>query len=160
MLLSITFQAAGRESGNHSPRHLVSPWVMNKSAQGRSIGKTWSVFLILSLHRYSSLSHGLWYSEHQGLSFNMSARRVLFPIICLSLIQFLRCEIQCFDIYSEMITTVKFSNISISLHSYDAKSWLTGKDPDAGKDWRQEEKGMTEDEVVGWHHRLNGHEFE
>ena len=34
-----------------------------------------------------------------------------------------------------------------------------GKDPDAGKDWRQEEKGMTEDEMVGWHHRFNGHEF-
>ena len=41
----------------------------------------------------------------------------------------------------------------------DAKSWLTGKDPDAGKDWGQEEKGMTEDEMVGWHHRLNGHRF-
>ena len=42
----------------------------------------------------------------------------------------------------------------------DAKSWLVGKDPDDGKDWRQKEKGMTEDEMVGWHHRLNGHEFE
>ena len=42
----------------------------------------------------------------------------------------------------------------------DAKNWLTGKDPDAGKDWRWEEKGMTEDEMVGWYHRLNGHEFE
>ena len=41
----------------------------------------------------------------------------------------------------------------------DAKSWLTGKDPDAGKDWGQEEKGTTEDEMVGWHHWLNGHEF-
>jgi len=41
-----------------------------------------------------------------------------------------------------------------------AKNWLTGKDPDAGKDWRQEEKGMAEDEMVGWHHQLNGHEFE
>ena len=40
-----------------------------------------------------------------------------------------------------------------------AKSWLIWKDPDAGKDWRQEEKGMTEDEMVGWHHQLNGHEF-
>ena len=40
-----------------------------------------------------------------------------------------------------------------------AKSWLIGKDPDAGKDWGQEEKGMTEDEMVGWHHWLNGHEF-
>ena len=41
----------------------------------------------------------------------------------------------------------------------DAKSRLIGKDPDAGKDWRQEEKGTTEDEMVGWHHGLNGHEF-
>ena len=39
------------------------------------------------------------------------------------------------------------------------KSWLTGKDPDARKDWGQEEKGMTEDEMVGWHHWLNGHGF-
>ena len=41
----------------------------------------------------------------------------------------------------------------------DMKSWLIGKDPDAGKDWGQEEKGTTEDEMVGWHHRLNGHGF-
>ena len=41
----------------------------------------------------------------------------------------------------------------------DAKNWLIWKDPDAGKDWRQEEKGTTEDEMVGWHHRLNRHEF-
>ena len=41
----------------------------------------------------------------------------------------------------------------------DAKSWLIWKDHDAGKDWWQEEKGTTEDEMVGWHHRLNGHEF-
>ena len=42
----------------------------------------------------------------------------------------------------------------------DKKNWLIGKYPDAGKDWKWEEKGMTEDEMVGWHHRLNGHEFE
>ena len=42
----------------------------------------------------------------------------------------------------------------------DAKSRLIEKDPDAGKDWRQKEKGVTEDEMVGWHHQLNGHEFE
>ena len=41
-----------------------------------------------------------------------------------------------------------------------AKSWLTGKDPDAGRDWGQEEKGTTEDEMAGWHHQLDGHEFE
>ena len=40
------------------------------------------------------------------------------------------------------------------------KNWLIGKDLDAGKDWRQEEKGTTEDEIVGRHHQLNGHEFE
>ena len=42
----------------------------------------------------------------------------------------------------------------------DAKNWLVGKDPDAGEDWRWEEKGMTEDETVGWNHWLDGHEFE
>ena len=42
----------------------------------------------------------------------------------------------------------------------DAKNWLIWKDPDAGKDWRRAEKGMTEDEMAGWHHQLNGHEFE
>ena len=42
----------------------------------------------------------------------------------------------------------------------DGKSWLIGKDPDAGKDWQWQEKGMTEDEMVGWHHWLNGHESE
>ena len=40
------------------------------------------------------------------------------------------------------------------------KSWLIGKDPGAGRDWGQEEKGMTEDEMAGWHHQLDGHEFE
>ena len=43
--------------------------------------------------------------------------------------------------------------------SPDAKSWLIGKDPDVGKDWGQEEQEMTEDEMVGWHHRLDGHGF-
>ena len=42
----------------------------------------------------------------------------------------------------------------------DVKNWLIGKDTDAGEDWRQEEKGMTEDEMVAWHHQLDGHEFE
>ena len=42
----------------------------------------------------------------------------------------------------------------------DVKNWLIGKDPDAGKDLRQEEKGKTEDKMVGWHHQVDGHEFE
>ena len=46
------------------------------------------------------------------------------------------------------------------LWSPDEKSWLSWKDPNAGEDWRHGEKGMTEDEMVGWHHQLDGHEFE
>ena len=42
----------------------------------------------------------------------------------------------------------------------DTKNWFIGKEPDAGKDWRWEEKSATEDEMVGWHHQLDGHEFE
>ena len=46
------------------------------------------------------------------------------------------------------------------LYPPHVKNWLTGKDRDAGRDWGQEEKGTTEDEMAGWHHQLNGHEFE
>ena len=60
-----------------------------------------------------------------------------------------------------------FSIISTACWSWNSntlatwcKELIIWKDPDAGKDWRQEEKGMTEDEMVGWHHQLNGHEFE
>ena len=49
---------------------------------------------------------------------------------------------------------------ALILWPLNAKRRLIGKDPDAGKSWRQEEKGMTEEEMVGWYHRLNGHEFE
>ena len=45
------------------------------------------------------------------------------------------------------------------LWSHDVKSWVTGKDPDAGKDWGQKEKGGIEDGMIGWHHQLSGHEF-
>ena len=53
-----------------------------------------------------------------------------------------------------------FEGATPILWAPDVKSWLIWKDPDAGRDWEQEEKGMTEDEMVGWHHQLNGHEFE
>ena len=49
---------------------------------------------------------------------------------------------------------------TLILWSPDAKNWLVWKDPNAGKDWRQEKKGMIEDEMAGWHHWLDGHEFE
>ena len=50
-------------------------------------------------------------------------------------------------------------NLKLQIWPPDVKSWLTGKGPDVGEDWRQE-KGATEDEMVGWHHQLKGHEFE
>ena len=49
--------------------------------------------------------------------------------------------------------------LKLRLWPPDAKSWLIWEDPDAGKDWGQEEKGTTEDDMAGWHHHLNGHEF-
>ena len=58
------------------------------------------------------------------------------------------------------ITRIDAKVEALILWPPDAKSWLIWKDPDAGKDWGQEEKGTTEDEKVGWHHWLNGHEFE
>ena len=55
---------------------------------------------------------------------------------------------------------LKVSTVKDKTWTPDVKNWLLGKDPDAEKDWRREEKGTTEDEVVGWHHWLDGHEFE
>ena len=51
-------------------------------------------------------------------------------------------------------------NLSFTGQQDHAKSWLIGKDSDAGRDWGQEEKGTTEDEMAGWHHQFDGHEFE
>ena len=66
-----------------------------------------------------------------------------------------------FNLYAEYIIGRTDAEAETpTLWSPDEKNWLTGKDPDAGKDWRWEENGMTEDEMVGWHHRLDGHEFE
>ena len=50
--------------------------------------------------------------------------------------------------------------LKLQYFGYDMKNWLIGKDPDARKDWKREEKGMTEDEMAGWHHWLDGHESE
>ena len=75
---------------------------------------------------------------------------------------------QCFNCYEKQVDelSVKYLPTCESMLKLqysgppNAKTWLIGKDPDAGKDWRQEEKGTTEDEMVGWHHRQDGQEFE
>ena len=61
------------------------------------------------------------------------------------------------------VEVLMFSDVeaeTLILWPPDTKNWFIWKDPDVGKDWRQEEKGTTEDEMVEWHHQLNGHEFE
>ena len=63
------------------------------------------------------------------------------------------------EISPEFIGRTDVEAESPILWSPDAKSWLIGKDSDAGRDWGQEEKGTAEDEMVGWHHRLDGREF-
>ena len=64
------------------------------------------------------------------------------------------------SILKEISPEYSFEELMLKLWPPDAESWLTGKDSDAGNDWGQEKKGETEDEMVGWHHWLNGHEFE
>ena len=59
-----------------------------------------------------------------------------------------------------LLLIYKLKQYALILWPPDVKNWLTGKDPDAEKDWRQEEKGMTEDDMFGWHHWLDGHEFQ
>ena len=64
------------------------------------------------------------------------------------------------SVYYPFTTNELFSTYSAIIWTPDTKDWLIGKDRDAGKDWRWEEKGTTEEELVGWHHELDGHEFE
>ena len=73
--------------------------------------------------------------------------------ICNIMSSHLQIKPSSFNLY-ELITDAQY------ILPPHAKSWLIGKDPDAGRDWGQEEKGMTEDEMAWWHHRLDGHEIE
>ena len=75
---------------------------------------------------------------------------------------FLDCKRSNQSVLKEINPKYSLEGLKLKLQyfGYLVKSQFIGKDPDAGKDWRQKEKGMTKDEMVGWHHRLNGHEFE
>ena len=120
---------------------------------------SWAVFLIHLCWNVPEHQHGgcTWYAP----GFN-ALRLLLFLILTYS--------IQ--DPYKEINQSIlkEISQVFIGrndakaetpiLWPTHAKSWLIGKDPDAGKDWGREEKGMIEDEMAGWHHQLDGHEFE
>ena len=60
----------------------------------------------------------------------------------------------------ELMLKLKLQYFGHLQYFHHGENWLTGKDPDAGKDWRWEEEEMTEEEMVGWHHQLDGHDFE
>ena len=94
---------------------------------------------------------------------------ILLPHLFFYPVIFFKCWNKCLDICFMFFNIIHQSWVFIGrtdveaetpiIWPPDAKSWLIWKDPDAGKDWGQEEKGTTEDEMVGWHHRLNGHGF-
>ena len=71
----------------------------------------------------------------------------------------LESPLDCKEINPECSLKGLILKLKLLLWPPDVKNWLIWKDPDAGKDWRQEKKGKTEDEMFGWHHWLNGHEF-
>ena len=108
--------------------------------------------------------------RHYFANTGPSSRSLVFPVVMYGYeswtIKKAECqridafELWCWRRFFRVPWTAGRSNQSILiLWPPDVKNWLIGKDPDVGKDWRQEEKRMTEDERVGWHHWLNGHEF-
>ena len=80
------------------------------------------------------------------------------PLDCKEIQQSILKVISCEHSLEGLMVKLKCQYFS-HVNTLDVKNWFIWKDPDAGKDWRQEEKGMTEDKMVGWHHGLNGHEF-
>ena len=105
----------------------------------------------------------MWKLLHCSISFNL-----LFRLWAMVLEKTLDCPLDCKEIqqvnpkgnqFWKFIGRTDAEAETPILCPLDVKNWLPGKD-DAGKNWRQEEKGMTGDDMVGWHHWLNGHEFE
>ena len=105
----------------------------------------------------SSLSHGLWINLLVSSKRQMEVEGLSSSVIQLTNIWLINMVWNC---SAAIIGRTDVEAETPVLWPPDAKSWLIGKDPDAGKDWGQEDKGTTEDEMIGWHYRLNGEEFE
>ena len=104
----------------------------------------------------SSLSHGLWISLLVSSKRQMEVEGLSSSVIQLTNIWLINMVWNC------SAATIGRTDVEAEtpiLWPLDEKNWIIGKDPDAGKDWGQEEKGTTEDEMFGWHHRLKGDEF-
>ena len=159
---------------NHC-RWWLQPWIKRRLLLGRktmtnldSILKSRDITLptkvrlvkatIFPVVMYECESWTIKKAEHQRIdAFELWCwRRLLSPLDCKEIQPVHPKGDQCWVFIGRTDAEAEFS----ILWPPDEKSWLIWKDPDAGKDWGQEEKAMTEDEMVGWLHRLNGHEFE
>ena len=108
---------------------------------------------------YGCESWTIWKAEHQRIDvFELWCWRRLLRVPCTAMRSNLKLDPKGNQSWIFIVRTDAEAETPI-LWPPDARSWLIWKDPHARKDWRQEEKGTTEDEMVGWHHRLNGHEF-
>ena len=146
---------------------MLAPWKKSYDKLRQHIKKQWHYFAdkVLSSQSYGfSSSHvGMWELDHKE---SWALKNLCFWTVVLekTLESLLDCkEIQPVNPKGDQswvfIGRTDVEAETPILWPPDAKTWLIGKDPDAGKDWRQEEKGAAEDEMVGWHHWLNKHEF-
>ena len=144
----------GRKERGESER--MSQW----TRMGLEVNQSWSLVLCL-LFWQPQFSH-LWYCK-TNVKIRQSTKK------CLMYCTVAKKKKKGISLAFWVLPALALLNGKSSINSCwikvlsvwpHAKSWLTGKDPDAGRDWGKEEKGTTEDETAGWHHRLDGHEFE
>ena len=153
-------------SGNHWSFYCLHSFVLEEKLWQRQYIKKQNITLLAKLCLVKALvffpSSHVWVWE---LNHKESQRIDAFELWCWR--RLLKSPLDCKEIQpvnpkgnQSWIFIGRTNAEALTLWPPDTKNWLTVKDPDAGKDWRQEEKGMIKDEMVGWHYHLNGHEFE
>ena len=133
----------------------ILPWRIHKESW--RVGHNWATFTFTFIQYVGPSSQGYGFSSSHVWMWELNYKESWAPknwcFWTVVLEKTLESPLDCKEIQPVHAETPL-------LWPVDVKNWLHGKDSDAGKDLRQEEKGTTEDEVVGWNHRLNGHEFE